>query len=200
MPSYREVCPEKLSDACKSHAVVVVLHDAAAQEPDPLLPHTCRRLLDIVEQLAGLAALQVANGIAGDVQRLLPAQGVKDNEDCHDSEDDDDPAVKGEQGSASRVTAGWSRTLCPTHPDSASEPRAILPPYLLDLAQTPPTSALWPTSRKGRGPCHTEGVMFCSDFLEASGGEHHLAACCFHPDKIWGFIRIRCHWEASPQP
>lgn len=77
--------------------MVVVLHDAAAQQPDPLLPHPCGRALHIVQQLPRLAALQVAAHPVGQVERLLPPEGVKDNDNPNDGEDDDNPAVRQEE-------------------------------------------------------------------------------------------------------
>lgn len=95
-PSYWEVVAEELSDAGESHPVVVVLHDAAAQQPDPLLPHPGGRALHVVQQLPRLAALQVAAHTLGQVECLLPPEGVKDNDSSNDGEDDDNPAARQE--------------------------------------------------------------------------------------------------------
>lgn len=95
--SYWEVVAEELGDAGEGHPVVVVLHDAAAQQPDPLLPHPGGRALHVVQQLPRLAALQVAAHPVGQVERLLPPEGVKDNDNPNDGEDDDNPAVRQEE-------------------------------------------------------------------------------------------------------
>lgn len=95
--SYWEVVAEELGDAGEGHPVVVVLHDAAAQQPDPLLPHPGGRALHVVQQLPRLAALQVAAHPVGQVERLLPPEGVKDNDNPNDGEDDDNPAVRQER-------------------------------------------------------------------------------------------------------
>lgn len=95
-PSYREVAAEELGDAGEGHPVVVVLHDAAAQQPDPLLPHPGGRALHIVQQLSRLAALQVAAHTVRQVESLLAPEGVKDNDNSNDGKDDDNPAAREE--------------------------------------------------------------------------------------------------------
>lgn len=94
LPPYREVVAEELGDAGEGHAVVIVLHDAAAQQPDPLLPHPGGRALHVVQQLPRLAALQVAAHAVGQVESSLAPEGVKDNDNSNDGEDDDNPAAR----------------------------------------------------------------------------------------------------------
>lgn len=95
-PSYREVVAEELGDAGEGHPVVVVLHDAAAQQPDSLLPHPGGRALHVVQQLPRLAALQVAAHTVGQVESPLSPEGVKDNDNSNDGKNDDNPAARQE--------------------------------------------------------------------------------------------------------
>lgn len=55
-PSYWKVVAEKLCDTCKSHSMVIILHNTTTQQPDSFFPDSGGSVLHIIEQLPWLAA------------------------------------------------------------------------------------------------------------------------------------------------
>lgn len=93
--AYREESADELRDAGERCSVALVLRQAAAQEPQPVLPHLDSQGASRGEELAALVALEVSHSerLHGHILRTGVTQGVKNKHHAYPSEEQDDPTV-----------------------------------------------------------------------------------------------------------
>ena len=97
--SYGEEPPDELCDAGEGRPVALVLRQAAAEQPQPALPHLDGQGASGGQELRALGALLVSDSqrLHGRVLRTGVSQRVKHKHNAQPGEQQDDPAVTQEK-------------------------------------------------------------------------------------------------------